>query len=102
MKVVARILDQISKLKVKSVTDSLFKYGIYCFGMAVISIWLTERDWIAIVLFSFGGLFILAGLISYAFFALHNPDYLRSEEYQIKSKAADYIGDSERSKNTLI
>lgn len=94
-----KIFNQVSELKVKSVTDALFKFGIICLLLGIIAAIFSNKDWVTITVFIFAGLFILIGLVFYCFFALKKPDYLRSETYQLKKQAVEMLGDNERSHN---
>ena len=60
-----RTLNQVSQLKVRSVTDALSKYGLLLLMIGVIAITIFYKDWVAIVCFCFAGLFLLLGLGSY-------------------------------------
>lgn len=97
-----KILDQLGHVKVKSITDILFKYGAIILGMGVISAIAKCETWIIITIFLLSGLFLILGLIFYAYFALNNPDYLRSEIYQLRKKSLDLIGDKENFQNPNI
>lgn len=99
MKEWTKIFSQVLELKVSSVTDPLFKYGLLCLVIGVIAAIFSEKDWVSITLFCFGGLFILFGLCFYIYFAKKNSDYLRSETYQLKKQAFEMLGDNERSDN---
>jgi hypothetical protein len=97
-----KIISQVSQLKIKSVTDSLFKYGLLGFCVSVIAAVFIEKDWVLVVLFGISGLIILIGLFFYCYFAIVNPDYLRSETYQLRKQATEMLGDNERSANPNI
>jgi len=90
-----KIFDQISQIKVKSITDSLFKYGLLLFTLGVLSSIFSKVSWVTVFLFITGGLFVIIGFIYYAYFAKVNPDYLRSEEFQIKKQSIEILGDKE-------
>lgn len=90
-----KIFDQISKIQIKSITDSLFKYGLYIFALGTVSAIFKTLIWVIILLFSVGGLFVIIGLIYYCYFAHKNPDYLRSENFQIQKKSIEILGDKE-------
>lgn len=94
-----KILNSVSSIKVKSVTDSLFKFGIIGMLIGVIAAIFSDKDWVIIVVFCFSSLFIIIGLYFYCFFALKKPDYLRSEEYQTQKQALELLGDNERANN---
>lgn len=94
-----KIFSQVSELKVKSVTDGLFKFGLLCLVVGVIPAIFSDKDWVTITLFSFAGLFIVIGLGFYCYFAIKKPDYLRSETYQLKKQAFEMLGDNDRANN---
>lgn len=94
-----QIFSQIIQLKVSSITDSLFKYGLLGLTLSTISAIFISKDWILIILFSLSGLTFLIGLFFYCYFSIKNPDYLRSETYQLRKHVAEMLGDNERSSN---
>lgn len=102
MKEWTHIFSQVSQLKIKSVTDSLFKYGLLGLVISALSAIFIDKDWVLIVLFSISGLMFLVGLFFYCYFAIKNPDYLRSETYQLRKQAVEMLGDNERSSNPNI
>ncbi len=67
--ILTKVLEQVGKIQIKSITDSLFKYGIYIFALATISGVFKTDTWITILLFSVGGLFEFIGLGFYIYFA---------------------------------
>ena len=94
-----KLLNQVSSIKVKSVTDSLFKFGVLGILIGVLCAIFSDKDWVIIIVFSFSGLFILIGLYFYCYFALKKPEYLRSETFQTQKQALELLGDNERSNN---
>jgi hypothetical protein len=94
-----KILDQVSKIQIKSITDSLFRYGLYLFALGTISAVFKTSAWVTILLFSIGGLFTLIGLFFYSYFSIKNPDYLRSESFQIRKQSIEMLGDKENQLN---
>ena len=96
-----RILDQVAQIRVKSVTDSLFKYGtiLMIIGVTSGADVLGIDDWISIVVISIGGLLITLGIVFYIYFAKNQLDYLRSENYQLKKQTIELLGDNERAQN---
>ena len=98
----SNFFSQATLLKIKSVTDSLFKYGLLMFIVSVSGACFIEKTWVLIVMFSFTGLLIILGCFFYSFFANKNPDYLRSETYQSTKQALELLGDNERSTNPNI
>ena len=99
MKLLSRIFDRISQVKIKSITDSLFKYGLTTLALGIVSAIFTDKDWVTITVFSFSALFIVSGLIAYFYFAFKNPEYLRSENYQLKVYELELLGDNDSFKN---
>ena len=97
-----KIFNQVSSIKVKSVTDSLFKFGLIGLLIGVICAIFSDKDWVIIVVFSFSGLFILIGLFFYCYFAIKKPDYLRSETFQTQKQALELLGDNERADNNNL
>ena len=97
-----KVLDQVSKIQIKSITDSLFKYALYLFVLAVISGIFKTEVWITILLFSIGGLFALIGLGFFIYFAKKNPDYLRSESFQLRKQSIEMLGDKDNYLNPNV
>ena len=58
--------------------------------------------WVSVLLFSIGGLFIFIGLFFYCYFSFKNPDYLRSENFQIRKQSIELLGDSDNFNNPNI
>lgn len=94
-----KLLNQVSSIKIKSVTDSLFKFGLLGLLIGVICAIFSDKNWVIIVVFSFSGLFILIGLFFYCYFALKKPEYLRSETFQTQKQALELLGDNEKAGN---
>jgi hypothetical protein len=95
-------LDQVSKIQIKSITDSLFKYGLYLFMFGTVSAIFKTPNWVTILQFSVGGLFEIIGLSFYIYFAKKNPDYLRSESFQLRKQSIEMLGDKENSFNPNV
>jgi hypothetical protein len=53
---------------------------------------------VVVVSICFCGLLILVGVLGYIYFAIKKPDYLRSEEYQLKKQSLEILGNE---KNTM-
>jgi len=94
-----KIFNQVSQLKVRSVTDPLFKYGLLCLVIGMISGIFSDKDWVTITALCFAGLFLILGIVFYSYFAIKKPDYLRSETYQLKKQAFEMLGDNELANN---
>ncbi|MCX6232779.1 MAG: hypothetical protein NTZ33_14670 [Bacteroidetes bacterium] len=94
------IINQVSKIQIKSITDQLFKYALLFSVFAVITSIFKSPNWVIIILFSVTGLLILTGIIFYIYFAINNPDYLRSESFQIKKQSIEMLGDKDNQLNS--
>lgn len=91
-----KLTDQLSKIKVKNVVDMPLFYGLWVLAFTVISAIFCKYEWVTIVLFSFAALlFIIAGF-GYFYFTFKNPDYLRTEEYQLRKQSIEILGDKEK------
>ncbi len=58
--------------------------------------------WATIILFIGGCLFEIVGLVVYAFFVKRNPDYLRSESFQISKQSIELLGDKSNKLNPNV
>lgn len=97
-----KVFDQVSKIQIKSITDSLFRYGLYIFALGTVSSVFKTPTWVTILLFSVGGLFELIGLIFYCYYSIKNPDYLRSESFQIRKQSIEMLGDKDNTMNPNV
>ena len=97
-----KIFQQVGQIKVKSITDSLFRYGLLILCLATFSSILKADLWILIALFITGGVFMVIGLVFYCYFSIINPDYLRSETYQLKKQSIELLGDKNSVKNPHV
>lgn len=98
-----KIFDQINKVQIKSVTDTLFKYGFIGFSIGTLGLAIANLpQWVPIVIFSFSGLFLSVGLWAYVYFAFKKPEYLRSETHQQRMRAMDLLGDKDNADNPNI
>lgn len=91
----SKLFSQIIRLRVKSAVDSLFKYGAIFFLLAVIQSFFPHvvPAWALIASYSISGILILTGICAYIYFARTAPNFLRSEEYQLKRESQFLIGD---------
>lgn len=97
-----KILDQVSKVQVKSITDPLFRYSAVLFSLGATTAIFKTDSWVIITLFILGGLLLIVGLIFYIYFSITNPDYLRSENFQIKKQTIEMLGDKDNTMNPNI
>ncbi len=98
----AKVVENVAKVRIKSITDSLFKYALFTLLIGVIASSLKCDSWVCIVLFVFGGLFVLTGIVFFCYFSFVNPDYLRSEIFQLKKQSIETLGDKDNSINPHI
>lgn len=90
----AKLVNVVSSIKVKSAIDPLFKYAIILL-IAAVTLSPLVPEWASIVLFITGFIVLMYALFSYDFFRRTNPDYLRSEEFQIKKHSIEILGDKD-------
>jgi hypothetical protein len=98
----AKIFEQVHKVQAKSITDSLFRYGFLLFILGTSASIFSEVTWVMIFLFCLGSVFVICGLVFYCYFSFKNPDYLRSEGFQIKKQSIEMLGDKENQLNPNI
>jgi energy-coupling factor transporter transmembrane protein EcfT len=97
-----KALQQISSIKIKSITDGPFIYALILFLFGIITAISKVPAWITIVVFSVAGLVLLIAIIFYCYFCFKNPDYLRSESYQLRKHSIEILGDKENLLNVNI
>ncbi|HEU0081041.1 MAG TPA: hypothetical protein VFQ72_03385 [Candidatus Paceibacterota bacterium] len=85
----------INKVSVKSaVNAALWLCGLISvpsFGAAIFCIEL----WLKIVFLAIGLIPVILSIVAYLYFMLTKPEYLRSEEFQIKKHFIDALGDKD-------
>lgn len=96
------LVEQINKIQIKSITDSLFRYAALFLVIAVFASICQASTFLIILLAIIGGLFVMTGLFFYCFFSIKNPDYLRSESFHISKKSIEILGDKENLINPNI
>lgn len=57
--------------------------------------YLQIKEWCLILIAIVLGLVLLLAFVVYIFFMLKNPDYLRSESFQIRKQAIEILGDKD-------
>ena len=90
-----KLFEQIQTTKFKSAVEPLFKYGMIILAMAVLST-LKAPFWMTIVLLSLAVLFLVGGLILFTYLIRFNPSLLRSEEYELKFRLLQTLGDKDK------
>lgn len=54
------------------------------------------------MLFSIAGLIVVIGLIIYIYFVKINPDYLRTEDFQLRKQSIEMLGDKDNQQNPQL
>jgi len=89
-----KTLQEVSQIKVKSITDPIFKFALISLAIGAASISFVPV-WASVFTFSISGLLFLLGIGFYCYFAVKDPNYLRSETFQIQMKSFEYMGDKD-------
>lgn len=97
-----KILEHVGYIKIKGIVDVLLKYGVVLVITGVLSGIFKAETWITIFVFILAALFILFAFYYYAWFVKRNPDYLRSETYQLKKHSLELLGDKDNVDNPNI
>jgi|JI7StandDraft_1071085.scaffolds.fasta_scaffold00259_42 hypothetical protein len=93
------LMQSLEKIKTRSITDPPFIISGFLFLMTVVLI-CTKSAYVFI--FIFLSLAIIAfgvGLYVYLYFVRKNPDYIRSEHYQLQKQQLTMLGDSNNKGN---
>ena len=98
----SKILDQVSKVQIKSITDPLFRYSAIVYGFGTITAIFRTDSWVTVVLFLLGSLLLFVGLVFFIYFCINEPDYLRSENFQLKKQSIELLGDRDNTMNPNI
>lgn len=88
-----KALQEVSQIKVKSVTDPLFRFSLVALLIGAALSPFDVPFWVLVFIFSVSGVLSLLGIIFYTYFALKDPNFLRSETYQYQIKSLEYMGD---------
>lgn len=92
----------IGKVSVNTTLNPLiWIVALFCLLLAF-SFFMNINDWRIICIFVFMGIFLIAVLIAYAFFARTNPDALRSETYNLEVKKYQYESMGQKGKEIPI
>jgi Ca2+/Na+ antiporter len=97
-----KIIGLIGKIQVKSIADTLLRSTLILFSFVVICAIFKVNMWIIITLFVFSGISFFFFLGMYLYFSIKNPDYLRSETFQLKKQSIEILGDKDNSLNPNI
>jgi len=99
---VGSYLQQVNKIRIRSIIDPLFIYGLFVMVLGVIVGCSPLNVFVAYSILGFGGLMMLTGLVVFIIFAFSKPEYLRSEAYQLKRQSLEMIGDKDNIGNPHI
>ena len=89
------ITHAISKIRVRSVVDSLGKLMLFSLVISLIAAIFVKETWALIVMLCFPGVLLLMYIISHFYCLLKDPDLLRSEEFNIKKQIVEVMGDKD-------
>ena len=90
-----KFLGQVSRIKVKSITDPPFLYGAILFAFGLMSaIFKVQTQFTYFLLISGASMFAF-GMFMFIYFSLKNPDYLRSERFHIRKHTIETLGDKD-------
>ena len=90
-----RIQNSIGTIEVKGVPDKLWRVLLLLVIVLVSGEYLQIKEWCLILIAIVLGLVLLLAFGVYIFFMLKNPDYLRSESFQIRKQAIEILGDKD-------
>lgn len=90
-----RIQNSIGTIEVKGVPDKLWRVLLLLVVVLVGGAYLQIKEWCLILIAIVLGLVLLLAFGVYIFFMLKNPDYLRSESFQIRKQAIEILGDKD-------
>jgi hypothetical protein len=94
-----QLLQSLEKIKTRSITDPIFYIAGLMFILTVILICLKATTVYIIILCSIGIIAFFVGLFVYLYYAIKNPDYIRSEHYQLQKQQLTMLGDSNNKGN---
>lgn len=97
-----KIFEQVSKIQIKSITDPLLKYATIMIVLGCICASLKTDNWVLLTIFSLGVLLLVVAIVFYIYFSIKNPDYLRSETFQLQKQSIEMLGDKENSLNPNV
>lgn len=90
-----RIQNSIGTIEVKGVPDKLWRVLLLLVVVLVGRAYLQIKEWCLILIAIVLGFVLLLAFGVYIFFMLKNPDYLRSESFQIRKQAIEILGDKD-------
>lgn len=92
-------MQSLEKIKTRSITDPIFTISGFLFLLTGILVCCEVSTVFIVIFLCFSGLGFLAGLCVYLYYAIKNPDYIRSEYYQLQKQQLTMLGDSKNKGN---
>jgi len=102
MVALGKIIEQISKMQVKSITDPLFRYSAIMYALGAVTAIFKTTMWVIVFLFIVATVLVVIAIVFYCYHSIKSPEYLRSEVYQQNKQIIDLLGDKENSVNPNI
>lgn len=90
-----RVQNSVVSIEVKGVPDKLWKVLILLVLVFIGAAYADIKSWCLILLAVLIVIILLLAVGSYLFFMFKDPDYLRSENYQIRKQAIEKLGDKD-------
>lgn len=90
-----RIQNSIGTIEVKGVPDKLWRVLLLLVIILAGGAYLQIKEWCLILIAIILGFVLILAFRVYLFFMLKNPDYLRSESFQIRKQAIEILGDKD-------
>ena len=90
-----RIQNSIGKVEVKGVPDKLWQVLLLLVVIWGCGAYFQIKEWCLILLAVIIALVFVLAVGVYLFFMVKNPDYLRSESFQIRKQAIEILGDKD-------
>lgn len=92
-------MQSLEKIKTRSITDQPFIIAGFLLLIAAILICFKAATVYIVVFLFLGCIPLFVGLRVYYFYAIKNPDYIRSEHYQLQKQQITMLGDSNNKGN---
>lgn len=92
-------MQSLEKIKTRSITDQPFLFAGFMFLLTVVLICIQAPSILTFIFLSIAVLAFIVGLCIYLYYAIKNPDYIRSEHYQLQKQQLTMLGDSNNKGN---
>ena len=87
--------DAVNKITIRSVVDSSGRLLLLSLGLFLIAAIFVSQLWILIFFAAVVGVILIMIVISFFYCLFTNPDLLRSEDYNIRKKSIEVLGDKD-------